>query len=120
MAWRWCLLALWGVAAEVNHTNHSNSTNQTEGAEVEQGSKSSVDNRKCGRLSLPVNDHCRVAVEWAAGGGKWDPQAPKWFQNLEVITGVGRAEVNLADFQRLYYCAPPGWRAGFGVFRSKR
>ena len=50
----------------------------------------------------------KEVVEWAAGGGKNDPAAEGWFRNMPSISGVKFNQANVADFQRLYYCAPPG------------
>ena len=50
----------------------------------------------------------KEVVEWAAGGGKNDPAAEGWFRNMPGISGVKFNQANVADFQRLYYCAPPG------------
>ena len=50
----------------------------------------------------------KEVVEWAASGGKNDPSAGSWYYNMPSIAGVKYGEATLADFQRLYYCAPPG------------
>ena len=61
---------------------------------------------------LDVSKHAykpgKEVVEWAAGGGKNDPAAEGWFRNMPSISGVKFNQANVADFQRLYYCAPPG------------
>mmetsp|Transcript_78290 Transcript_78290/g.123212 ORF Transcript_78290/g.123212 Transcript_78290/m.123212 type:complete len:550 (+) Transcript_78290:87-1736(+) len=62
----------------------------------------------CGGIELEPNDLCRDTVLWAAGGGKWDPRAVEWFKNFESIAGVPIGSGNVADYQRLYWCAPPG------------
>ena len=50
----------------------------------------------------------KEVVEWSAGGGKNDPAAEGWYRNMPSIAGVKFNQANVADFQRLYYCAPPG------------
>jgi len=62
----------------------------------------------CGGLELQENELCRDTVLWAAGGGKWDPRAAEWFTQFEGIAGVPIGQGNAADYQRLYWCAPPG------------
>ncbi|CAK9108272.1 unnamed protein product [Durusdinium trenchii] len=62
----------------------------------------------CGPLDAPENAQCKEVVEWAAGGGKWDTKAGSWYRNMPNIAGVKHDQATLADFQRLYYCAPPG------------
>mmetsp|Transcript_10147 Transcript_10147/g.18907 ORF Transcript_10147/g.18907 Transcript_10147/m.18907 type:complete len:622 (-) Transcript_10147:20-1885(-) len=62
----------------------------------------------CGGIDLSANAGCKQVVEWAAGGGKWDTKADAWFQQLPSIAGVSAEQANLQDFQRLYFCAPPG------------
>ena len=63
---------------------------------------------KCGPLDLPENAGCKEVVEWAVSGGKNDPSADGWYYNMPSIAGVKYGQGTLADFQRLYYCAPPG------------
>mmetsp|Transcript_35700 Transcript_35700/g.66491 ORF Transcript_35700/g.66491 Transcript_35700/m.66491 type:complete len:564 (-) Transcript_35700:263-1954(-) len=63
---------------------------------------------QCGGIDLPQNDECRDPVVWAAGGGRWAPEAASWFKNMESIAGVSHTVANLADYQRLFHCAPPG------------
>ncbi|CAJ1352793.1 unnamed protein product [Effrenium voratum] len=63
---------------------------------------------QCGALDLPENANCKEVVEWAAGGGKWDTSAGSWYRNMPSIAGVDHEQATLQDFQRLYYCAPPG------------
>ena len=63
---------------------------------------------RCGPLDAVENAQCRETVEWAAGGGKWDTSAGSWYKNMPQIAGVKHSEATVADFQRLYYCAPPG------------
>jgi len=66
----------------------------------------------CGDLDAAENDICRSTVTWAAtGGGKWDPDAHTWFEQMKEISGVDYKEATLEDFQRLYYCSPPGGKA---------
>jgi len=67
---------------------------------------------KCASLSAPENSVCKSVVEWAAtGGGKYDTHASSWFEDMQTITGVGYQQGSLDDFQRLYYCSPPGGKA---------
>ena len=63
---------------------------------------------KCGPLDSPENAGCKEVVEWAVSGGKNDPSADGWYYNMPSIAGVKYGQGTLADFQRLYYCAPPG------------
>ena len=57
---------------------------------------------------LTCRNRGKEVVEWAASGGKNDPSAGSWYYNMPSIAGVKYAEASVADFQRLYYCAPPG------------
>ena len=68
----------------------------------------SAEGPRCGPLSAPENAQCKETVEWAAGGGKWDKSAGSWYKNMPEIAGVKHDQASVADFQRLYYCAPPG------------
>lgn len=65
---------------------------------------------KCGPLSAPENNECREPVTWSAGDGKNNPKAPEWYAQMRMITGVAytNASATLDDWQRLYYCSPPG------------
>eukprot|EP00930_Biecheleria_cincta_P097589 TRINITY_DN89293_c0_g1_i1.p1 TRINITY_DN89293_c0_g1~~TRINITY_DN89293_c0_g1_i1.p1 ORF type:complete len:739 (+),score=113.48 TRINITY_DN89293_c0_g1_i1:133-2349(+) len=63
---------------------------------------------KCGSIDEPANAICKKAVVWAGKGGKWDPHASSWFADMKVIAGVDFADATQDDFQRLYFCAPPG------------
>ena len=76
------------------------------------GSRSSENSSEpalqCGGLHLIENEECRSTVMWAAGGGKYDPGAVSWFKNMESIAGVSHTQANEADYQRLFFCAPPG------------
>jgi len=66
---------------------------------------------KCGNIDAPDNANCKKTVVWAGGQGKWDPHASSWFAQMQDITGVGHEQASQDDFQRLYYCAPPGGKA---------
>jgi len=67
---------------------------------------------KCASLDAPENAECKSVVEWAAtGGGKWDTHAPSWFEDMQTIAGVNYKQASRDDFQRLYYCSPPGGKA---------
>mmetsp|Transcript_67589 Transcript_67589/g.200989 ORF Transcript_67589/g.200989 Transcript_67589/m.200989 type:complete len:619 (-) Transcript_67589:131-1987(-) len=63
---------------------------------------------KCGSIDAPENAECKEPVVWAAGGGKWDPQAAEWFSQMKEIAGVDYKQATQDDFQKLHYCAPPG------------
>jgi len=54
------------------------------------------------------NDICRGSVQWAAAWGKYDPNASSWFEEMQIIAGIGFFEATLEDFQRMYFCSPPG------------
>jgi len=62
----------------------------------------------CAGLEAPENAGCRSVVSWAAAGGRNDPNAARWFREMQAITGVDYVRGTVEDFQRLYFCAPPG------------
>jgi hypothetical protein len=67
---------------------------------------------KCASLDAPENSECRSVVDWAAtGGGKYDTHASTWFEDMQTITGMDFKQANRDDFQRLYFCSPPGGKA---------
>mmetsp|Transcript_68805 Transcript_68805/g.143695 ORF Transcript_68805/g.143695 Transcript_68805/m.143695 type:complete len:617 (+) Transcript_68805:129-1979(+) len=66
---------------------------------------------QCAELHSEVNSNCSGTIDWIVGGGKWDPAAANWFKDMEAITGVDYKAATKEDFQRLYYCAPPGGKA---------
>lgn len=65
----------------------------------------------CGDLSAPVNSVCSDHVAWSAKGGKNDPNAATWYANMMSISGVDYKQATVNDFQRLFFCAPPGGNA---------
>uniref|UniRef100_A0A7S1KVD2 Calcineurin-like phosphoesterase domain-containing protein n=1 Tax=Alexandrium catenella TaxID=2925 RepID=A0A7S1KVD2_ALECA len=65
----------------------------------------------CAPIDAGENMNCKKPVTWAAGSGKYDPQAANWFGQMEEITGVDYEHASQDDFQRLYFCAPPGGKA---------
>lgn len=67
-----------------------------------------IRNRECGGVEVPENANCRDKVVWVAKEGKWDPQAPSWFSDLRLVAGVNLTDASQDDFQRLYFCSPPG------------
>ncbi|CAE7569408.1 ACP5 [Symbiodinium sp. CCMP2592] len=96
----WLILGLaLPTAAQVNRSSHFLSKQSVE---------VSSQGARCGGLDLPENAGCKQVVEWAAGGGKWDSAAGGWYKNMPSITGVNHEQGTLQDFQRLYYCSPPG------------
>eukprot|EP00930_Biecheleria_cincta_P094749 TRINITY_DN8620_c0_g1_i9.p1 TRINITY_DN8620_c0_g1~~TRINITY_DN8620_c0_g1_i9.p1 ORF type:complete len:657 (-),score=133.69 TRINITY_DN8620_c0_g1_i9:334-2304(-) len=62
----------------------------------------------CGGLDAPQNQACKEVATWAATSGKADPEAPLWYKKMKRISGLEFAEASQDDFQRLYFCAPPG------------
>eukprot|EP00930_Biecheleria_cincta_P096998 TRINITY_DN88755_c0_g1_i1.p1 TRINITY_DN88755_c0_g1~~TRINITY_DN88755_c0_g1_i1.p1 ORF type:complete len:695 (+),score=100.33 TRINITY_DN88755_c0_g1_i1:129-2087(+) len=62
----------------------------------------------CSKLNETWNQLCQDAVSWGAKDGKWDPNAKKWYSQMKDITGVEHTQATQDDFQRLFYCAPPG------------
>lgn len=71
-----------------------------------------TDAPKCASLHSKVNHECRKTVDWVShGGGKWDPKASSWFHDMELVTGVNYKKATSDDFQRLYFCSPPGGSA---------
>eukprot|EP00416_Gambierdiscus_australes_P039003 CAMPEP_0171100536 /NCGR_PEP_ID=MMETSP0766_2-20121228/53010_1 /TAXON_ID=439317 /ORGANISM="Gambierdiscus australes, Strain CAWD 149" /LENGTH=580 /DNA_ID=CAMNT_0011560381 /DNA_START=53 /DNA_END=1795 /DNA_ORIENTATION=- len=66
---------------------------------------------QCGPIGAPENDVCREPVTWAAGGGRWDPNAAEWFKDMLDITGMDHQHGTLDDYQRLFFCSPPGGKA---------
>eukprot|EP00439_Symbiodinium_sp_Y106_P049957 s3064_g6.t1 len=97
-SWHFLGLAL-PAAAQVNRSSHFLSRQSVD---------VSSNGVRCGGLDLPENAGCKQVVEWAAGGGKWDSSAGGWYRSMPTITGVSHEQGNLQDFQRLYYCSPPG------------
>jgi len=69
----------------------------------------------CGGLADPRNDACRTAVSWAADGGKKDPKAADYFIEMKSVTGIDWEDGTEADFQRLYFCGPPGGKSQCGL-----
>ncbi|CAE7738003.1 ACP5, partial [Symbiodinium microadriaticum] len=63
---------------------------------------------KCESLQHPSNNICRSTVEWAHRGGKYDRHGPQWFADMQSISGVDYHTASLGDWQKLYFCAPPG------------
>ena len=63
---------------------------------------------KCAALHHPSNSICRSTVEWAHRGGKYDRHGPQWFADMQSISGVDYHRASLGDWQKLYFCAPPG------------
>ncbi|CAE8581096.1 unnamed protein product [Polarella glacialis] len=70
---------------------------------------------ECAGLDDPKNAPCRKAVAWAAVGGKKDAKAQEYFGEMKSVTGVDWADGTEADFQRLYFCGPPGGKAQCGL-----
>merc|ERR1712176_1364747 len=64
--------------------------------------------QECGDLSATENKACSEDVQWASTGGKNDPHAVSWYADMKEITGVEYGQGSEADFQRLFFCAPPG------------
>jgi hypothetical protein len=64
---------------------------------------------KCADLNAPENAVCKPVVEWAAG--RSDPSAKQFFGDMPAITGVDYEQGSEGDFQRLYFCSPPGGKA---------
>eukprot|EP00931_Biecheleriopsis_adriatica_P074191 TRINITY_DN4830_c1_g1_i1.p1 TRINITY_DN4830_c1_g1~~TRINITY_DN4830_c1_g1_i1.p1 ORF type:complete len:553 (+),score=100.02 TRINITY_DN4830_c1_g1_i1:133-1791(+) len=62
----------------------------------------------CSNLDSPENVKCADVVRWAQQGGKWDIHADEWFKDMKAIAGVSYADASLEDWQKLYFCAPPG------------
>jgi len=71
-------------------------------------SNSSDSGPKCAPLSDPSNSVCAPVVRWASRGGQYDPHANDWFQDMQDISKVSFHHASLGDWQKLYYCAPPG------------
>eukprot|EP00405_Crypthecodinium_cohnii_P036244 CAMPEP_0206548644 /NCGR_PEP_ID=MMETSP0325_2-20121206/14001_1 /ASSEMBLY_ACC=CAM_ASM_000347 /TAXON_ID=2866 /ORGANISM="Crypthecodinium cohnii, Strain Seligo" /LENGTH=658 /DNA_ID=CAMNT_0054048153 /DNA_START=100 /DNA_END=2077 /DNA_ORIENTATION=- len=65
----------------------------------------------CAALSDPTNNVCKPVVDWLMSGGKHDPNAGKWFSEMPNIAGVDYMSATADDFQRLYYCSPPGGKS---------
>eukprot|EP00931_Biecheleriopsis_adriatica_P015448 TRINITY_DN117_c0_g1_i7.p1 TRINITY_DN117_c0_g1~~TRINITY_DN117_c0_g1_i7.p1 ORF type:complete len:698 (+),score=162.31 TRINITY_DN117_c0_g1_i7:227-2095(+) len=63
---------------------------------------------KCGSIDDSANSVCAQAVKWAGKDGKWDPHATSWYSDMKAIAGVEIKDATQDDFQRLYFCAPPG------------
>jgi len=63
---------------------------------------------ECADLNDPANSECAEVVRWAGGGGKNDPHAGEWFRDLQQVAGVEITQASTDDFQRLYFCSPPG------------
>eukprot|EP00441_Pelagodinium_beii_P023483 CAMPEP_0197658258 /NCGR_PEP_ID=MMETSP1338-20131121/45130_1 /TAXON_ID=43686 ORGANISM="Pelagodinium beii, Strain RCC1491" /NCGR_SAMPLE_ID=MMETSP1338 /ASSEMBLY_ACC=CAM_ASM_000754 /LENGTH=181 /DNA_ID=CAMNT_0043234813 /DNA_START=58 /DNA_END=600 /DNA_ORIENTATION=+ len=63
---------------------------------------------QCRSLNDPSNAVCASVVRWADQGGKWDPNAPSWFKDMQSISKVDYKTASLGDWQKLYFCAPPG------------
>mmetsp|Transcript_2876 Transcript_2876/g.6516 ORF Transcript_2876/g.6516 Transcript_2876/m.6516 type:complete len:563 (+) Transcript_2876:71-1759(+) len=101
-----CLEKAGALAALVAVAAAQNSEARFRGRRLSQNTSDPV--LECGGLELIQNEECREPVLWAAGGGKWDPAAASWYQNMESIAGVSHTQANAADYQRLFYCAPPG------------
>jgi len=81
-------------------------------AEAEAARSNVTEGEVCATLDDLRNSNCKSVVNWVAfGGGKNDPQANKWFKDMVTITGVDYHQAGREDFQRLYYCAPPGGKA---------
>lgn len=71
-------------------------------------SNSSEEGSKCAPLSDPSNSVCAPVVRWASRGGQYDPHANDWFEDMQDISGVDFHHASLGDWQKLYFCAPPG------------
>ena len=63
---------------------------------------------KCASLNDPVNSVCAPAVRWASRGGRYDPHANDWFKDMKPISGVDFKSASVDDWQKLFFCAPPG------------
>lgn len=98
------LLALWAALSGASANDGVNRSHFLGRSAVEVTAMGA----KCGPIDSPENAGCKEVVEWAAGGGKNDPSASGWFRNMPTIAGVTYGQGTVADFQRLYYCAPPG------------
>jgi len=66
---------------------------------------------ECTNLEASANDECRHTVKWVFSSGKWDKEAASWFSEMKEITGMDYKEAMIEDFQRLYYCSPPGGKS---------
>eukprot|EP00930_Biecheleria_cincta_P071577 TRINITY_DN59066_c0_g1_i1.p1 TRINITY_DN59066_c0_g1~~TRINITY_DN59066_c0_g1_i1.p1 ORF type:complete len:611 (+),score=95.73 TRINITY_DN59066_c0_g1_i1:96-1835(+) len=78
-------------------------------AAAERGNSSAiVSGTKCALLSHPSNSICAPVVRWALQGGKYDQHAKEWFKDMMSISKVEYTAASLGDWQKLYYCAPPG------------
>lgn len=66
---------------------------------------------KCSSLDAPENTECKKPVEWIAKDGKYDPKAADWLRDMQLITGMDRTQGTRDDFQRMYFCSPPGGKA---------
>ena len=62
----------------------------------------------CADLNDPANEVCAPVVRWASDGGRWDPNADSWFKDMQAIAGVDYKSASRDDWQKLYFCAPPG------------
>eukprot|EP00933_Yihiella_yeosuensis_P008033 TRINITY_DN1132_c0_g1_i2.p1 TRINITY_DN1132_c0_g1~~TRINITY_DN1132_c0_g1_i2.p1 ORF type:complete len:581 (+),score=132.63 TRINITY_DN1132_c0_g1_i2:90-1832(+) len=62
----------------------------------------------CASLWAPVNKNCAKDVNWAHRHGKWDHHAHEWYADMQDVTGVNIRQASEEDFQKLYFCAPPG------------
>jgi len=62
----------------------------------------------CRSLNDPANAVCASVVRWAHNGGRNDPHAADWFKDMESIAKVDYKTASLGDWQKLYFCAPPG------------
>ena len=63
---------------------------------------------KCASLNDPANAVCAPVVRWASKGGQYDPHANEWFSDMKSISGVDFHHATVDDWQKLYFCAPPG------------
>lgn len=63
---------------------------------------------KCASLDDPANAVCAPVVRWASKGGQYDPHANEWFSDMKSISGVDFHHATVEDWQKLYFCAPPG------------
>jgi len=67
---------------------------------------------KCKSIDAPQNRKCKEAINWILNqGGKFHPEAPQWFEDMKSITGVDYMDATEEDFQRMYFCSPPGGKA---------
>jgi len=80
-------------------------------AELNEDSVVVEDAGKCADLNDERNSVCKPVIEWVLSGGKGDPHASEWFADMQTITGVDYMSASKDDFQRLYFCSPPGGKA---------